>query len=65
MIKTKQIEEAIWGIRNVERGKEEQEARIRELEGELKGAVGEREEVERERRQWVGRVEGMICGVRR
>ena len=65
MIKTKQIEDAIRGIRNVGRGKEEQEARIRELEGVMQGVVGEREQVERERREWVRRVEEMICAVRR
>ena len=65
MIKTRQIEELIGGIVGVERGREEQEERIRGLEGELQGAIGEREGAERERGEWVGRVEGLICSVRR
>lgn len=65
VIKTRQIEELVRGIVGVERDREEQEERIRGLEGELQGAMAEREAVERERGEWVGRVEGLICSVRR
>ena len=45
------------------RGKVEQEERIRELEEELQGVLKEREEVEVDRKEWVRRVEGLICGM--
>lgn len=65
VVKTGQIEELVRGIVGVERDREEQERRIGVLEGELQGAIGERERVERERGEWVERVQGLICSVRR
>lgn len=44
---------------------EVQEQRIRELEGEVRKARREREEMEKVREEWVGLVEGVIGGIRR
>lgn len=49
----------------VEKSQEVQEGRIRELDGELRGVLRERESAKRERSVVVGMVEGVIGGVRR
>ena len=49
----------------VENSLEVQEQRIKELEGELREARREREDVEKVREEWVGLVEGVIGGIRR
>lgn len=49
----------------VENSQEKQEARIRELDAELRTALEERAEVEEERSMVLGRVEALLGGVRR
>ncbi|KAK0507489.1 hypothetical protein JMJ35_010012 [Cladonia borealis] len=65
LLKTRQIEAIIGVLPGVENSLEVQEQRIRELEGELREARMEREDVEKVREEWVGLVEGVIGGIRR
>ncbi|KAL6719910.1 RNA polymerase II mediator complex subunit [Lecanora helva] len=65
ILKTKQIEYITSILPGVENSKERQEERIRELDGELREVLREREEVEGERERCLRRVEGVIGGLRR
>lgn len=65
LLKTRQIEFLIWSLPGVETSEKEQEARIRELEGELQGAEEERRRAVEEMEDWRERLEGVLGGVRR
>lgn len=65
LLKAKQIEILISVLPGVENSQEKQEARIRELDAELRTALEERAEVEEERSMVLGRVEALLGGVRR
>lgn len=49
----------------VENSQEKQEARITELDGELREALEERKKAEVEREVWLGKVDGIIVGIKR
>ena len=49
----------------VENSQEEQEARVIELDAELREALEERNEAEEERELWLGKVDGIIGGIKR
>lgn len=62
MLKVAQIEYLIGVLPGVEASAQEQEERIRELEGE-RGVEGERERAVAELEGWRERLEGVIGGV--
>ena len=49
----------------VENSQEEQEARIIGLDAELRNALEERKAAEQERGLWMGKVDGIIGGIKR
>ena len=49
----------------VENNQEEQEARIAELDAELREALEERKKAEEEREIWLGKVDEIIGGIKR
>ena len=49
----------------VENSQEKQEARIIELDAKLSKALEERKKAEEERELWLGKVDGIIGGIRR
>ena len=49
----------------VENSQEKQEARIIELDAELREALEERNKAEKERELWLGKVDGIIGGIKR
>ena len=49
----------------MENSQEKQEARITELDAELRGALEERKKAEVERELWLEKVDGIIGGIRR
>lgn len=49
----------------VENSQEKQEARIIELDAELRDALEERNKAEEERELWLGKVDGIIGGIKR
>lgn len=65
MFKEQQIEWLVRNLPGAERGQEEQEARIRELDRELRGLEKESAEAEEERKRLLERVESAIVGIRR
>ena len=65
MLKAKQIEYLISVLPGVENSQEQQEARIVELDAELREALEQRKKAEAERGLWLGNIDGMIGGVRR
>lgn len=65
LLKTKQIEYLISVLPGVENSQEKQEARITELDAELRGALEERKKSEVERELWLEKVDGIIGGIRR
>ena len=65
LLKTKQIEYLISVLPGVENSQEKQEVQITELDAELRGALEERKEAEKEREHWLGKIEGIIGGIKR
>jgi len=65
ILKTRQIEYIVSILPGVEKSKEKQEERIRDLDGDLRAALEDRREVEGVREEWVRTVEGIVGGVRR
>ena len=65
LLKTKQIEYLISVLPGVENSQEKQEARITELDAELRAALEARKKAEGERELWLGKVDGIIGGIRR
>lgn len=65
LLKTKQIEYLISVLPGVENNQEEQEARIAELDAELREALEERKKAEEEREIWLGKVDEIIGGIKR
>lgn len=63
VIKGAQIEQLVSELPGIGTSEEQQERRIRELEGELREMEGRRREKRREMRALVGRLEGVIMGV--
>lgn len=49
----------------VENSQDKQEARIAALDAELREALEERKQAEEEREIWLGKVDGIIGGIRR
>lgn len=65
LLKTKQIEHLISVLPGVENSQEKQKARITGLDAELGQALEERKKAEEERELWLGKVDGIIGGIRR
>ncbi|CAD6581806.1 MAG: RNA polymerase II mediator complex subunit [Alectoria sarmentosa] len=65
LLKTKQIEYLISVLPGVESSQEKQEVRIAELDVELREALEERKKAEEDREIWLGRVDGIIGGIKR
>ena len=61
----KQIEYLISVLPGVEHSQDKQEARIIELDAELRKAFEARKEAELERELWLGKVDGIIGGIKR
>jgi mediator of RNA polymerase II transcription subunit 21 len=65
VLKTRQITYLSTRLPGVDRGQEEQERRMRELDAELRVLDGEAERVEADRVRALGAVESAIWGIRR
>ena len=65
LLKVKQIEYLISVLPGVEHSQDKQEARIIELDAELRKAFEARQEAEQERELWLGKVDGIIGGIKR
>lgn len=65
VVKQAQIEALIDSLPGLGNSQAQQEARIEELEAELKEVEGQRDGARREREELLGRVEGRILGARR
>jgi mediator of RNA polymerase II transcription subunit 21 len=65
IVKERQIEVLVESLPGLGNSREDQERRIRELEGELKAVEGESVKAREERERLVELVEGKILGVRR
>lgn len=65
LLKIKQIEYLTTVLPGVEKSQEKQEARIADLDAELRQALKERKKAEEERRTWLGKVDGIIGGIKR
>ncbi len=65
LLKAKQIEYLISVLPGVENSQEKQEAQIVELDAELREALEERKKAEADRQLWLGKVDGIIGGIKR
>ena len=65
MLKVKQIEYLISVLPGVENSQVQQEARIVDLDAELRTVLKERKKAEAEREIWLGSVNGVLGGLRR